>query len=375
MKVKKQKPQKMPFVVRGKTLHICTTFEGRRVRFSTGLKNNAQNRAFILRECENLIKEYFSPKIAGKDSLENYAKKFLDSAKTLKKSSQNTYQTSINVLKRYFNFRKNLASFSTEDVERFYAKLNAEGLSANRAKRLKAIANAIFERGFCEGKIPKNPFASLLKKRLSNLRDKKECEPFSLDEIKDILSACDELEKSDKRFFWFKPACVLAFFSGLRSGELLALRWENIDFFTGKIYVKSTINRFGITLPKTKSSLREVDLLPVVAKELGNFARAKFGTNEPKGFLFVDFANKPFINTAGEFGELWRSTLSYAGLSLRRFYNTRHTFASVMISKGENIMWVSKMLGHKNANITLNTYARFIDDGAERAKFLRDFSA
>lgn len=375
MKVEHQKTQKMPFVVRGKTLHICTTFEGRRVRFSTGLKNNAQNRAFILRECENIIKEYFIPKTAGKDSLENYAKKFLDSAKTLKKSSQNTYQTSINVLKRYFDFRKNLASFSTEDVERFYAKLNAEGLSANRAKRLKAIANAIFERAFCEGKIPKNPFASLLKKRLSNLRDKKECEPFSLDEIKDILSACDELEKSDKRFFWFKPACVLAFFSGLRSGELLALRWENIDFFSAKIYVKSTINRFGITLPKTKSSLREVDLLPVVAKELGNFARAKFGTNEPKGFLFVDFANKPFINTAGEFGELWRSTLSYAGLSLRRFYNTRHTFASVMISKGENIMWVSKMLGHKNANITLNTYARFIDDGAERAKFLRDFSA
>ncbi|MGX3046004.1 tyrosine-type recombinase/integrase [Helicobacter sp. T3_23-1056] len=375
MKVEHQKTQKMPFVVRGKTLHICTTFEGRRVRFSTGLKNNAQNRAFILCECENIIKEYFAPKIAGKDSLENYAKKFLDSAKTLKKSSQNTYQTSINVLKRYFDFRKNLASFSTEDVERFYAKLNAEGLSANRAKRLKAIANAIFERAFCEGKIPKNPFASLLKKRLSNLRDKKECEPFSLSEIKDILSACDELEKSDKRFFWFKPACVLAFFSGLRSGELLALRWENIDFFSGKIYVKSTINRFGITLPKTKSSLREVDLLPVVAKELGNFARAKFGTDEPKGFLFVDFANKPFINTAGEFGELWRSTLSYAGLSLRRFYNTRHTFASVMISKGENIMWVSKMLGHKNANITLNTYARFIDDGAERAKFLRDFSA
>lgn len=365
--------KKTPFVVRGDILHICTTFEGKRVRFSTKLKNNAQNRTFVMQNLENLVRDFEKPKSEKqKDTLGYFCQKFLDEAKTLKKSSQLSYKASISALKNYVDFSKHIAKFSRDDVERFYTKINAKGFSMAYATRLKMVLNAVFVRAVDEGKMPKNP---MYKKRLSNLKLKKECKPFSLEEIKRVLSACDELAKSDNRFFWLKSACVLAFFSGLRSGELLAMKWENIDFFAGKIYVKATINKTGITLPKTKSSLREVDLLPVVAKELGIFARAKFGNQKAKGFLFVDFEGKPFINTAGEFGELWRAVLSLAGLSLRRFYNTRHTFASLMLSKGENVMWVAKMLGHKSANITLKAYARFIDDGSERASFLRDFSA
>lgn len=51
----------------------------------------------------------------------------------------------------------------------------------------------------------------------------------------------------------------------------------------------------------------------------------------------------------------------------------RHTFASMMISSGEDILWVSKMLGHKNSNITLSTYAKYIkNDKKKRGSFLLD---
>ena len=362
-----------PFIVRGGILHICTTFGGKRIRFSTKLKDTAQNRAFIIKELESLLRHYKAQKEAeGSGTLGFFANKFLSEAKTLKKSSFLSYQASISTLRHYVDFKKPIALFGREEVERFYTKLNAKGLSVSYATRLKMVLNAILELAKNDGILPKNP---MYKKRLANLKPKKECEPFSLDEIKSILSACNDFAKNDNRFFWFKNACLLAFFSGLRSGELLALRWENIDFLTNKIYVKSTINKTGLTTPKTKSSLREIDLLPIVAKELSEYKRARFGSGEAKGFLFTDSKNKPFLHTAGEFGELWRVAIKTAGLSLRRFYNTRHSFASVMISNGENIMWVSKMLGHKNANITLNTYARFIDDGSVRASFLQDFSA
>lgn len=367
----KKTKETMPFLVRGEILHICTSYEGKRLRFSTKLKDNAQNRAFLIQNLDNLIQDYLKPKNEKqKDTLGYFCKKFLEEAKTLKTSSYLSYKTSINTLSNYVDFSKHIMNFSRDDIEKFYNKINQQGFSNSYAMRLKMVLNAVLSRAFNEGKIPKNPF---YKKRLANLKPKKECEPFNLNEIKSILRVCDELALSDNRFFWLKTACVLAFFTGLRSGELLALRWENIDFYTGKIHIKSTINKTGITSPKTKSSLREVDLLPIVAKELGQFARAKFGTNEPKGFIFTDFKGKPFVNTSGEFGELWRTLLNTAGLFLRRFYNTRHTFASIMISQGENIMWVSKMLGHKNANITLNTYAKFVDDGSVRAKFLNDF--
>lgn len=57
------------------------------------------------------------------------------------------------------------------------------------------------------------------------------------------------------------------------------------------------------------------------------------------------------------------------GIKERRIYNLRHTFASIMITQGQNILWVSKMLGHKDVSITLKVYAKFIkEDDTTRIK-------
>ncbi|MEA2049336.1 MAG: tyrosine-type recombinase/integrase [Campylobacterota bacterium] len=56
----------------------------------------------------------------------------------------------------------------------------------------------------------------------------------------------------------------------------------------------------------------------------------------------------------------WQKVLNTLNLEYRILYNMRHTFASMMISSGEDILWVASMLGHKNANITLQTYAKYV---------------
>lgn len=363
---------KKPYIVRGGMLYVQITRDGQRVRFSTGLKDTLPNRKFVESNLDSILQARAMRGVNAKNSLAHFLDRFLDEAKTLKKSSQISYKSSVKKLNALMATNKDIASFSRSDIEELYAKLNARAVSVSVASRLKMVLNSVFERACDEGLIPKNP---MYKKRLSNLTPRKEAQPFSLDEIREILCACDELAGQNPKAFWFKCACVVAFFTGLRSGELLALKWENIDFLSGKIYVKHTINRTGLTSPKTSSSLREIELLPIVAKELGAYARAcGICGSEGKGFVFRDFAGKPFIHTSGEWGELWRSVLSLASLSYRRFYNTRHSFASVMISKGENIMWVSKMLGHKNANITLNTYAKYVESAQSvRARFLDSF--
>lgn len=363
---------KKPYIVRGGVLYVQITRDGQRVRFSTGLKDTLPNRKFVESNLDSIFQARETRGVNAKNSLAHFLDRFLDEAKTLKKSTQISYKSSVKKLNALMATNRAIASFTRADIEELYAKLNARAVSVSVASRLKMVLNSVFERACDEGLIPKNP---MYKKRLSNLTPRKEAQPFSLDEIREILCACDELARENPKAFWFKCACVVAFFTGLRSGELLALKWENIDFLSGKIYVKHTINRTGLTNPKTSSSLREVELLPIVAKELGAYARAcGIQSNEGKGFVFRDFAGKPFIHTSGEWGELWRSVLALAGLSYRRFYNTRHSFASVMISKGENIMWVSKMLGHKNANITLNTYAKYVESAqSARARFLDSF--
>lgn len=362
---------KKPYIVRAGKLYVQITREGKRVRFSTGLKDTLPNRKFVESNLDVILANRARESVKSKNSLAHFLDRFLDEAKTLKKSSQISYKSSVKKLNALMSTNKDIASFSRADIEELYAKLNARAVSVSVASRLKMVLNSVFECALDEGLIPKNP---MYKKRLSNLTPRKDAQPFSLDEIAQVLKACDELASENPKAFWFKCACVVAFFTGLRSGELLALKWENIDFLAGKIFVKATINRTGLTSPKTSSSVREVELLPIVAKELGAYARACGQSNEGKGFVFRDFAGKPFIHTSGEWGELWRAVLASAGLTYRRFYNTRHSFASVMISKGENIMWVSKMLGHKNANITLSTYAKYVESARSvRASFLNNF--
>jgi len=70
-------------------------------------------------------------------------------------------------------------------------------------------------------------------------------------------------------------------------------------------------------------------------------------------------------NSASRFFSLRRKILKQSGVKARPLYNLRHTFASQMISKGADITWVSKMLGHKDVSITLKIYTKFIQEDDE----------
>ena len=69
----------------------------------------------------------------------------------------------------------------------------------------------------------------------------------------------------------------------------------------------------------------------------------------------------------------WKKTLNEQNIPFRNMYQMRHTFASLMISKGENILWVSKMLGHKDTSMTLDVYAQYMPqkDFTHGSGFLR----
>jgi len=88
-------------------------------------------------------------------------------------------------------------------------------------------------------------------------------------------------------------------------------------------------------------------------------------------FVFPNSNNKLFFDGTYIREGVWRRALKISKLDYRALYQTRHTFASLMISKGEDILWVSKTLGHSNLQTTLSKYARFIkSDKTKRATFL-----
>ncbi len=233
-----------------------------------------------------------------------------------------------------------------ESALKHYKKNTIHNLNAN----LKSFLEFCEQEGFME----KSPYFAVT---LKNAQEAKAIEPFSLEEVKSLIENAPSLR--------LKAFLMVAFFTGLRTGEQLALLWEDINFNEKTITINKSLNELGqITTPKNKPSVREVDLLEPVEKILKDL---KASEPENKKFVFISMPKRSTM-----FQRAFRSLLRALNLKERKLYTTRHTFASLMLSQGEEAMWVSKTLGHKDLNTTYKTYSHYIPkQDKERAKFLK----
>ena len=195
--------------------------------------------------------------------------------------------------------------------------------------------------------------------------DKPQINPLSMQEVTAFLN---HVSPHYRNFF------VVAFFTGLRLGEQLALKWKAIDWERKKIQIVET-RVMGIEgRPKTRGSYRDVDMLPVVEAALRD-QRKKSGLKSPYVFLNT---NCDLINGKSLSEYTWTDGLRRAGLEYRSMYHTRHTFATLMLSSGENMGWVQRMLGHTSLRMIQERYYRYIpnlthsDGAAFQEKFQDD---
>ncbi|GHQ79995.1 site-specific integrase [Helicobacter pylori] len=272
-------------------------------------------------------------------------------------------QTSINSLENVFNsiFRvmglkesDKLKKITQERISRYHEntlKLYRQNTIHNLNANLKSFLE------FCEQErlMEKNPYFAIT---LKNAKEAKAIEPFSLEEVKTLIENAPSLR--------LKAFLVVAFFTGMRTGEQLALLWEDIDFNNKTIIINKSLNELGqITSPKNKPSIREVDLLEPVEKILKELKESEPAN---KKFVFIDMPKRSSV-----FQRHFKKLLKALNLKERKLYTTRHTFASLMLSQGEEAMWVSKTLGHKDLNTTYSTYSHYIPkQDKERAKFIKE---
>ena len=148
-------------------------------------------------------------------------------------------------------------------------------------------------------------------------------------------------------------------YTGMRPGEIISLTWNDIDFDKKRIAVDKTTVNGKVGDVKTQSSVRYVDLIPILEDEL-----KKLKEINKSDYLLLSSFNKPFYSH-DVIAKRFRLHLIDINIKERKLYNLRHTFASIMITQGQNILWVSRMLGHKDISITLKTYARFIKENED----------
>lgn len=294
-------------------------------------------------------------KIQSKITILEALKRFLALKIGLKQTSLNSLENVFNSIFSVMGLKESdkLKKITQERISRYHEKTLIL-YKKNTIHNLNANLKSFLE--FCEteGFTKKSPYFSVT---LKNAKEAKAIEPFSLEEVKTLIENAPSLR--------LKAFLTVAFLTGMRTGEQLALTWEDIDFNEKTITINKSLNELGqITSPKNKPSVREVDLLEPVEKIL-----KELKASEPanKKFVFIDMPKRSSV-----FQRHFKNLLKALNLKYRKLYTTRHTFASLMLSQGEEAMWVSKTLGHKDLNTTYSTYSHYIPkQEKERAKFLK----
>jgi integrase len=155
---------------------------------------------------------------------------------------------------------------------------------------------------------------------------------------------------------------MLLAFTGLRIGEALALSWDAVDLKAARLDVRLTLGDSGEAAsplfqpPKTKSSKRSIPLPHELVKELTAW-KIRSPISE-RHLVFAMEDGRPYQRY--RVIELLDEAISKAGIKRLTPHGLRHTFASLLLAAGKPVTEVSHLLGHKNAHITMTTYAHFI---------------
>ncbi|RXK14246.1 site-specific integrase [Halarcobacter mediterraneus] len=338
----------------------------KRIRKTTNLKVNEKN----LKHIKNMIipeivsaltgdnqVEYFEKDLFFDDFSIEFFKVYKDTVRIhVYEKNQKHYD---NHIKPYFA-KHILKDIQPLELEQWQLKL-LKKYKPSTVVKYRSIMYSIFDKALQNNLIKYNPLTRVkspltIKKKIRTLTEKEDenVNPFTIKEIKKILS------NANGNLYY---VIFFMFLTGIRPGELISLTWDDIDYDKKRVAVEKTTVHGKVGDVKTQSSVRYIDMLPQLEtviknlhKETGNYENL-FISHFKKPFYSHDILNKRF-----------KELLEKINIKERSLYNLRHTFASHMISNIQNgidILWVSKMLGHKDLSITLQIYAKYIKEDDE----------
>jgi len=341
------------------------------------LKRASQHRAAVLHAIENGTFDYAvtfpNSKNAAKFAktgdaqlVEAFMEDWLERKKKTLKSS--TYLGYEKIIKARINpeFGKTpLNELSRGDIRSWAAKIDA---SNKFISNIFSVFRAALQEAFEDEIIPVNPLDGWTYKNAEAPDQTDHVDPFTTEEQTAI---CAELDGQARNLVQF------AFWTGMRTSELIGLQWGDVDWLRGTIAVRRALtqaaSKTGPETTKTRAGTRSVKLLPPALSAL----------KSQKEFTFLKHAEIFQNPRTGEHWSgdqairqtMWAHALKKAGVRYRYPYQTRHTYASMMLSAGENPMWVAQQMGHSDWAMIRRVYGRWMPDehdlsgGAAVSKF------
>lgn len=226
--------------------------------------------------------------------------------------------------------------------------LSSFNVSAKTRNNILTPIRQIFEMAHIDGDIDINPTVKLK----TSKTQKEPPDPLTMDEMESVISYMGKhYPEQIKNYFEF------AFFAGMRTSELIALRWQDIDWKTKTIRVQRAKVLQQIKQTKTYV-IRDVELNSRALSALKRQKQHTFLANE---WIFLNpNTDKQYTDDRPVRRWAWIPTLKALGIRHRPAYNTRHSCATMMLMAGSNPAWAAKQLGH-SIEVFLKTYSKWMD--------------
>jgi len=283
-------------------------------------------------------------------TLEQYFKRFEANYKsTLKPSTWYSYESSlrIHILPEFGKYP--LDEITKPMMKKLVAEWVKKGFAKDSIRLYLASFKVLYNQAIDDKVVSENPTKGLGLFYRQAKRKHEEISPLTEGESLLLLQKTLEYERTHY------PLFLCALHTGMRSGELRGLQWEDIDWNGKFLEVRRAIDRFDTVATVKTENLRKQKQKEALKK----------GKNEIPEWVFASRSGS-FININNVKARNFKRVLKKAGLRAIRFHDLRHTFASQLLSKGTNILYVSQQLGHANPGVTMKIYAKWIPNEGQR---------
>jgi len=237
-----------------------------------------------------------------------------------------------------------------ETVEGFMAHENERGASVPHLKKSLIILGGIMKYAIRRRLIDLNPLDVIDKpKGRSRYNSSVEIDIYRPEEIRLFLEHVEG--QKYKTFF------LLAVMSGVRQGELIGLKWGDLDWVSSQVCIRRTYQRGRFYDPKSATSRRRIDLGPTVMNELKKWKLSC--PNTDLDLVFPSDSGTP-IDHYNLVQRHYEPALRRAGLRRIKFHGLRHSFASMLIEQGEHPKYIQTQMGHSSINVTMDIYGHLM---------------
>ena len=250
-----------------------------------------------------------------------------------------------------------LDKLTTDMIQRLFVNQFSE-LSLRGIRLIRFVLGSSLEQAVISGKIRRNPIRGI---RLPRKEAPDMVDPLSPEEVEQLLTA-----NEDHRLY---PLLVAALLTGMRRGELLGLKWDNVDLDNNIISVEESLievaGKRHVDTPKTKSSCAKVPinerLREVLLEHKEKQANAKkYARSVDLGLVFPGIYGQYMVPR--RFSRVFADMVAAAGIRKIRFHDLRHTFAYLLILQNTNIKVIQELMRHADIRTTMNVYGKLLPE-------------